>query len=109
MNRAWVSLLISGLFVCGCEKEKTSGENIFYGTWVKGSNYGDTLRFYKNNGKNILAYNGSFNTALPAPIETEFIYRQGKLSLKYYGSSIAIILWTLLNGSGWVKNSRCRE
>jgi hypothetical protein len=86
MNRALVIFFSVGLFVCGCEKEKQSDENILYGTWVKGSNVGDTLRFYKSNGKNILAYNVSFNAALPAPIETEFIYNLGKLSLKYYGS-----------------------
>jgi hypothetical protein len=87
MNRALVILFFFGLFVCGCEKEKESDGNILYGTWVKGSNAGDTLRFYKSNRKNILAYNVSFNAALPVPIETEFIYNRGKLSLKYYGSS----------------------
>ena len=66
-----------------CKKEKSGDESIFYGTWVKGTNVSDTLRFYQKSGRNIMAYNLSFNPSLPAPTEVEYFYNDGKLSFRY--------------------------
>lgn len=69
---AWAFLAV--LIISGCKKNTASEERILYGTWVKGTNAGDTLRFYKSNGRNRIAYNLSFNPALPAPVEREYVF-----------------------------------
>ena len=72
------------LLVFSCTK-KGADENSLYGTWVKGPNTGDTLRFYQKNGKNLLVYNLSFNPAFSSPIAREYILENNKLSLQHLG------------------------
>lgn len=67
-----------------CDKGSSINESILYGTWIKGTNAGDTLRFFQKNDKNIMTYNLSFNAALPALTEVEYSYDDGKLSVKNY-------------------------
>ena len=69
--------------LCACTKKDSEevGDTI-EGVWVKGSHIGDTLRFYKKNGKNVVAYNMSFNTLMPAPTEREYLLKDGKFSLQ---------------------------
>ena len=77
-----MSILLSSSFF-SCSKNVSDEESAFYGTWVKGSNTGDTLQFSKKNGKNILSYNLSFNSLVYAPTEVEYFYTNGRLSIKY--------------------------
>lgn len=78
------------LFICtviiSCGKSNNSAasadETVFYGTWVKGSDAGDTLQFYRKNNKNIMHYNMSFNASLPAYDEVEYTVTDGKLAIK---------------------------
>jgi hypothetical protein len=79
-----LALIAFGLIFFGCKKGDKLPEAILYGTWIKGSNAGDTLQFMRKNNKNILRYNISFNAALPAFTDVEFKYRDGKLSAKLY-------------------------
>jgi hypothetical protein len=75
---SFASILIS------CKKEHIQSENVLFGTWVKGTNAGDTLQFMRINNKNILRYNISFNAAMPAFKEVEYKYQDGKLGIKLY-------------------------
>jgi hypothetical protein len=72
------------LIIAGCNKDNTGTESDLYGTWVKGSNFGDTLQFMKKNGKHIFRFNMSMNSAMPAYEEKEYRYRHGELSIKLY-------------------------
>jgi len=79
------SLCLAVILLSACNKDNGStGESIFTGTWVKGSNTGDTLRFFNRNGKNLLAYNQSFNAAIFAPAEIEYRFKNNRLGLKNY-------------------------
>ena len=70
-------------FFAGCKKDQQQfDESLFTGTWVKGSNAGDTLLFGKKNDMNILSYNVSFNADLPFVAKIEYDYKNGKLELK---------------------------
>lgn len=81
-----IIFIVSAAFVLlSCNKDQSSDERIFYGTWVKGTNTGDTLVFYQKGGKNILAYNLSFNPLFHAPTEVEYFYINGQLSIRYPG------------------------
>ena len=85
MCRIFFFTLFFAVLFSGCDKEDAvKNESILYGTWIKGPDAGDTLRFFKKNDKNILAYNLSFNAAMPAPEETEFIFRNGKPGIKNF-------------------------
>ena len=90
MPRLLYSLLVitAITFAAACSKDSGKNEEaIFYGTWVKGSNTGDTLYFDKKNGRDIMRTNQSFNPNMYAPIEREYKYAGGKLTLAYpYGS-----------------------
>ena len=82
----WVT--ITGMALSHCKKNYISNnESILYGTWIKGTNTGDTLLFTNINGKNVLSYNMSFNPGLYVPTEIEYSYKEGKLNLKNYMSS----------------------
>ena len=74
-------ILAVGLTCAACSKDSGNNESILYGTWVKGSNYGDTLLFMRKNDRNILYYNGSFDIAHPAYIQSEYIFKDNKLTL----------------------------
>lgn len=67
-----------------CGKDADGDEAVLYGTWVKGSNAGDTLLFFRRANGNFLAYNLSFNPALAAPTEVEYAYRNNVLYLGTY-------------------------
>lgn len=65
-----------------CSKDSDNPEAAFYGTWVKGSNTGDTLYFYRKYGRDIMRSNQSFNPGMNAPFEQEFRYINGKLAFQ---------------------------
>jgi hypothetical protein len=78
-------ILASISFCLGCKKDKSSADEIaLYGTWVKGTNYGDTLWFMNKNGKNILRMADIFNIASPVYGEKEYRFRKGVLEIKQY-------------------------
>lgn len=71
------------ILLAGCKKDQQQfDENLFTGTWVKGSNVSDTFWFSKKNNLNILSYNASFNDSLPVVAEMEYNYKNGKLEVK---------------------------
>lgn len=59
---------------------------MLYGTWVKGSNLGDTIWFMKKNSKHIMRYASSFNPNMPMYNEDEYRYNDGKLSFTRFPS-----------------------
>ena len=85
MYKLFVVLLFT-IFISSCRKDNDGEESLFYGIWVE-ERSGDSLQFYKKNNNNILAYNVSFNAALPAYTEKQYIYRNGKLSIRMYQPS----------------------
>jgi hypothetical protein len=74
-------VLVLGLTCAACSKDNGNNESILYGTWVKGSNFGDTLQFMRMNDRNILYYHRSFNADHPAYTETEYIFKNNQLTL----------------------------
>lgn len=83
MIRIYAALTITffAFIFAGCSKDYTGSESDLYGTWTKGTNFGDTLWFMKKNNQNIMRYNGFGTTALT---EVGYRYKNGKLSLKLY-------------------------
>ena len=79
-----VAFTFMALSFGGCSKEQETKATLLTGTWMRGTNAGDTLIFTINNDKNVLRYNNSFNPALPANTETEYKYQQSKLSLRNF-------------------------
>ena len=67
-----------------CKKNGLRNESDLYGTWVKGSNTGDTLWFMKKNGKSIIRVPDSFNPQMAIYSEKEFRLLNGVLSIKTY-------------------------
>lgn len=84
MSRLLIALGILWIAAGSCSKNKESKATELTGTWIKGSNAGDTLYFIEQNGKNILRYNASFNAGLPAFTEIEYRYVNRKLALKNF-------------------------
>ena len=84
--RSRVAVLIAFIlaFSLGCKKDQAAGESGLYGTWVKGSNHGDTLWFMKRNGQHIMRMPESFNPLMPIYSENEYHFRNGVLSIKLY-------------------------
>ena len=77
-------VLVSIFLFQSCKKDKTSGEeSVLYGTWVKGSNFADTLWFMNKNGKNILRIS-TFNSSMPNYEEKEYRFRNGGLEIKSF-------------------------
>ena len=74
-------ILISTL---GCKKDADGDESALYGTWVKGSYFGDTLWFMKKNGKNIMRIIDSFNPQMARYVEKEYRFRNGMLDIKSF-------------------------
>ena len=74
-----IIVIAFALIFVSCRKEYTGSG--LSGTWVKGSNAGDTLQFLRKNNKNILRHNISFNAAMPAFKEVEYKYEGEKLSV----------------------------
>src|SRR5689334_4177842 len=79
---------ISCLFL-SCKKEYTGEESALYGTWVKGSNFGDTLWFSQKNGRNVLKNGASFNAGMPLYSEKEYRLKGGQLSVQNFAPSSA--------------------
>lgn len=83
----------------GCRKEYNGNESVLHGTWVKGSNFGDTLWFMKKNGQHIVRMPG-FGPVLPNYSEKQYRLREGVLSIRLYGPSspeyvpINSFMWT---------------
>jgi hypothetical protein len=73
LSPALVIIVFAFIFT-GCSKEDTASESALYGTWVKGSNAGDTLRFMRKDNKYIMLQN----------TEKEYRFRNGRLSIKIY-------------------------
>ena len=83
LSPALVIIVFAFLFA-GCSKEDTASESALYGTWVKGSNAGDTLRFMRKDNKYIMLQNESFNAGMPHYTEKEYRFRNGRLSIKIF-------------------------
>ena len=71
----------------GCKKEQNTEEARLYGTWVKGSNLGDTLWFMKKNGENIMRIAESFNPLMPTYAEKEYKFKDGVLNIQSFAPS----------------------
>src|SRR5688572_24166275 len=65
-------VLVLTCFSFACKKDIAGNETDLYGTWVKGSNFGDTIWFMKKNGQNIIRVPQSFNPLLPTYSEKEY-------------------------------------
>ena len=74
-------VLLASLFFT-CKKDIAGDESDLYGTWVKGSNFGDTLWFMKKNGQKIIRMPESFNPLLPTYSEKEYQFSGGMLNIK---------------------------
>ena len=77
-------IVLALAFLQGCKKDQTFDEPDLYGTWIKGSNYGDTLWFMKKNGQHIMRIPESFNALMPMYSEKEYRFNNGELSIKSY-------------------------
>lgn len=84
MIRMVLALIVSLSLFTGCKKDAAQSDTALTGTWIKGNQAGDTLQFLKKNGKNILRRNESFNADLPAYIEKEYRFSNGKLDVKLF-------------------------
>jgi len=81
---AGIIVLFVVLLSFSCKKDKTIDEPDLYGTWVRGSNFGDTLWFMKKNGQHIIRIPGSFNPLMPVYSEKEYRLQNGELSIKSF-------------------------
>ena len=83
-----IGMITLALLLVACTKSKDGGnEAALYGVWVNGNVPNDTLWFMNKGGKNILRYNNSFNTAAPAYTESEYFFKNDKLSFALGGPS----------------------
>jgi hypothetical protein len=69
------------------KKDVAGKESDLYGTWVKGSNFGDTLWFMKKNGQNIVRMSESFNPLIPNYSEKEYRLKEEVLNIKSFAPS----------------------
>ena len=79
----FIVLVFTSLSFC-CKKDIAGNESDLYGTWVKGSNAGDTLWFMKKNGQNIMRVPDSFNGIMPAYSEKEYRLNGEVLDIKSF-------------------------
>ena len=77
-------IVLALVFLQGCKKDQTLEEPDLYGTWIKGSNHGDTLWFMKKNGQHIIRMPQSFNPLMPIYDEREYRLSNGELSIKSF-------------------------
>ena len=77
-------ILVLVSFSFACKKDIRGKESDLYGTWVKGSNVGDTLWFMKKNDRNIMRVAESFNPLLPSYSEKEYRLNGEVLSIKSF-------------------------
>jgi hypothetical protein len=108
MPRLFYSLLVITVITlaAACSKDSDNPEATFYGTWIKGSNTGDTLYFYKKNGRNIMRSNQSFNPLMYAPVEQEFKYVDGKLALYPFWASVGLMQVRKIESFTWKTTGR---
>jgi hypothetical protein len=109
MPRILYSLLVitAITFAAACSKDSDGPEATFYGTWVKGPNTGDTLYFYKKNGRNIMRSNQSFNPLMYAPVEQVYKYEGGKLIVAYPFSTMGIpVTYNTIESFTWTNTGR---
>jgi hypothetical protein len=78
-----IVLVLTSLSIA-CKKDIAGDESDLYGTWVKGSNFGDTLWFMKKNGHFIIRMSESFNPLIPAYSEKEYRLNGEVLSIKSF-------------------------
>lgn len=77
--------LAAALAGCGSGNDIIFGnEATLYGAWAKGTSFGDTIFFYKENGKNMMRSSMSFNVSHPNYLTTEYKFANDKLSRKGY-------------------------
>jgi len=79
-------LVLASLFFA-CKKDISGEESDLYGTWVKGSNFGDTLWFMKKNGQNLMRVSETFNPLIPNYSEKEYQFSGGMLNIKSFAPS----------------------
>lgn len=109
MPRLLYFLLVTTVitFAAACSKDSDNPEAAFYGTWVKGSNTGDTLYFYRKNGRDIMRSNQSFNPNMYAPVERVYKYEGGKLIIAYPYSSMGIpVTYETIESFAWKNTGR---
>lgn len=80
MGRLTVALIAFVFLFTHCDKDN-NGDDTLYGTWIKGTAYGDTLQFIRKNNKDIMRMNMSFNPMLLAYTDREYRYVNGKLEI----------------------------
>ena len=81
MLRLLICLFMAfALLHAACSKNDNGNESLLYGTWIKGSQTGDTLWFLRKDGKNIIRSNQSFNPGLTMYKDEEYAFKNGKLS-----------------------------
>ena len=81
MLRLLICLFMAfALLAIACSKNDNDNESLLYGTWVKGTQTGDTLWFLRKAGKNIMRSNQSFNPGLTMYKDEEYAFKNGKLS-----------------------------
>lgn len=84
MPHRYLSILFLGatfaLVIFSCKKNNDDNPEIFYGKWK--TSYGDTVRFYHENGKDLLYNDHGGSPAPPADPVREYFYKQGRLSVK---------------------------
>lgn len=79
--------VLSSIYAVGCRKDSERSDPVLVGTWAKGPNFYDTLRFYRQGGKDLVSYSLSFNPAFAAPSEFEYKYQDGKLSIRMFNGN----------------------
>ena len=93
-----ITLIVVSL---ACKKDLEGNESDLYGTWVKGSNTGDTLWFMKKNGKYIMRQPESFNPLMPVYAEKEYQFKDGKLKIKSFAPTSQE--YFLINSFSWTR------
>ena len=74
---SFIVLFVMASTFISCQKESTTTS--IYGQWK--TNYGDTITFSKENGKNMLTYDQSLNADRPVDTKIEFTYSDNKLGI----------------------------
>jgi len=88
MRRITAWLIAFALFFTGCDKDNNGAHgNALYGTWIKGTAYGDTLQFMRKDNKDIMRINMSFNPSLLAYTDREYRYGNGKLDIVLHSTT----------------------
>jgi hypothetical protein len=93
-------VLIVIITACGRDHSPSGNESTLYGTWIKGSNMGDTLEFLRKNNKHIIRYNLTFDPTRVT--EIEYVFNNGKLQLKnYWAAASAVNPWYPVQSFAW--------